>query len=78
MNKAPRDGKPNIWSPGFTAPPGGPEYLDRTVLSWHYYCWAIGFGGDDDFDPVLRAACDDFFGPMVFREAEVADQMSVC
>jgi len=70
VNKAPRDGKPNIWSPGFTAPPGGPEYLDRTVLSWHYYCWAIGFGGDDDFDPVLRAACDDFFGPMVFRTVE--------
>ena len=23
--------------PGFTAPPGGPEYANRSVLSYHYY-----------------------------------------
>lgn len=63
-------GKPNIWSPGFTAPPGGPEYLDRTVLSWHYYCWALNGPSSADYDPVLRGVCDDFLGPMVFQTVE--------
>ena len=31
---------PSVWSPGFSSPPGGPDYLNRTVFSWHYYCWA--------------------------------------
>ena len=34
--------KPSIFGPGFQTVPGGPNYLNRTVLSWHYYCWAIG------------------------------------
>ena len=63
--------QPSLFGPGFTAPPGGPEYLDRTVLSWHYYCWAIGYGeNNEDFDPVLRAACDTFLGPMAFRTVQ--------
>lgn len=62
--------KPSLFGPGFTAPPGGPEYLDRTVLSWHYYCWAINGGNNDDFDPVLRAGCDTFLGPMAFRTVQ--------
>ena len=41
-----RAGRPSTLGPGFTAPPGGPAYLNRTALSWHYYCWAIGYSGE--------------------------------
>ncbi|XP_023339622.1 uncharacterized protein LOC111709909 [Eurytemora carolleeae] len=61
---------PSLLGPGFSAPPGGMEYLDRTVLSWHYYCWAIGYGGDEDFDPVLREGCDKILGPAVFNTVQ--------
>ena len=33
--------------------------LLRTVMSWHYYCWALGYSNDQEFDPVLRVMCDD-------------------
>jgi len=67
-------GRPNILGPGFTAPPGGPDYLNRTALSWHYYCWALGFSSDEEFDPVLKAVCDDFLGPMVFNTVDSTAQ----
>ena len=28
-------------------------------MSWHYYCWALGYSNDQEFDPVLRVVCDD-------------------
>jgi len=63
--------KPSVLGPGFTAPPGGPQYLNRTVLSWHYYCWAIGYGNsDNEFDPVMRAVCDNFLGTTVFKTVQ--------
>ena len=62
--------EPSIWSPGFSAPPGGPDYLNRTVLSWHYYCWAITDGSDAVYDPVIRGVCDDLLGPTVFSTVE--------
>merc|ERR1719481_1515601 len=62
-----KSSRPSTLGPGFTNPPGGPDYLNRTVLSWHYYCWAIGYGeSDGDYDPQVRALCDDYLGPMVF------------
>eukprot|EP00092_Neocalanus_flemingeri_P008290 GFUD01008936.1.p1 GENE.GFUD01008936.1~~GFUD01008936.1.p1 ORF type:complete len:562 (-),score=130.38 GFUD01008936.1:42-1727(-) len=62
-----KTGRPSTLGPGFTAPPGGPEYLNRTAMSWHYYCWALpSYSSDQDYDPVLRAVCDDFLGSMVF------------
>ena len=42
-----------------TAPPGGPDYLNRTVMSYHYYCWALGYVSDDETDPVLTTVCDE-------------------
>ena len=33
--------------------------LFRTVMSWHYYCWALGYAHEGEFDPVLRVVCDD-------------------
>ena len=80
-----KTGRPSTLGPGFTAPPGGPEYLNRTAMSWHYYCWALPYGGDQvfrkdfnvvnyaydqDYDPVLKAVCDDFLGPMVFNTVD--------
>jgi len=62
------ENKPSVLGPGFTVPPGGPQYLNRTVMSWHYYCWAIGYGASDGpYDNVTRALCDDFLGEMVFN-----------
>jgi len=63
-------GRPSTLGPGFTAPPGGPEYLNRTAMSWHYYCWALGYSSDQEFDPVLKAVCDDLLGPMVFTTVD--------
>jgi len=63
-----RSSKPSTLGPGFTAPPGGWDYLNRTALTWHYYCWAMGYGeSNQEFDPALRATCDGFLGPMVFN-----------
>jgi endoglycosylceramidase len=42
---------------GFTEPPGGPTYANRSVFSFHYYC--SSFGGD-------RKLCDPLIAPAVF------------
>jgi len=62
--------KPSVLGPGFTAPPGGETYLNRTVMSWHYYCWALGYSNDQEFDPVLRVMCDDVLSPLVFNTVQ--------
>jgi len=62
--------RPSILGPGFTAPPGGPEYLNRTAMSWHYYCWALGAAGSGPYDPTLRTVCDELLGPMVFNTVD--------
>eukprot|EP00090_Calanus_glacialis_P022185 TRINITY_DN34234_c0_g1_i1.p1 TRINITY_DN34234_c0_g1~~TRINITY_DN34234_c0_g1_i1.p1 ORF type:complete len:569 (-),score=125.49 TRINITY_DN34234_c0_g1_i1:70-1554(-) len=69
-----KTGRPSTLGPGFTAPPGGPEYLNRTAMSWHYYCWALGYSSDQEFDPVLKAVCDDFLGPLVFNTVDARAQ----
>jgi len=46
-------------------PPGGPAYLNRTVFSWHYYCWALGqseASSHDPYDPQTRKLCDEILG----------------
>ena len=68
--KSPGSGqRPSVLGPGFSAPPGGEAYLNRTVMSYHYYCWALGYSSDQEFDPALRFVCDDVLGPMVFNTA---------
>ena len=42
-----KNSRPSTLGPGFTAPPGGSEYLNRTALSWHFYCWALGYSNDE-------------------------------
>ena len=51
--------RPSVLGPGFSAPPGGETYLNRTVMSYHYYCWALGYSSDQELDPVLRTVCDE-------------------
>ena len=34
-------------------------------MSYHYYCWALGYSSDQEFDPALRLVCDDV-GVVVF------------
>ena len=34
--------EPSVFGPGFKTVPGGSDYLNRTVMSWHYYCWFLG------------------------------------
>eukprot|EP00091_Calanus_sinicus_P018549 TRINITY_DN4274_c0_g1_i3.p1 TRINITY_DN4274_c0_g1~~TRINITY_DN4274_c0_g1_i3.p1 ORF type:complete len:202 (-),score=49.55 TRINITY_DN4274_c0_g1_i3:25-630(-) len=43
-------------------------------MSWHYYCWALGYSSDQEFDPVLKAVCDDFLGPLVFNTVDARAQ----
>ena len=37
----------------------GAAYLNRTVMSYHYYCWALGYASDESIDPILTTVCDD-------------------
>lgn len=53
-----------VFGPGLSQVPGGPEYLNRTVMSWHYYCWVLHIkpGTDDIYDPVTKTLCDEILG----------------
>ncbi len=50
---------------GFTHVPGGSDYVDKSIFSFHYYCW--WFGNGNDFN---KQTCDRMFGPLVFDQAE--------
>ncbi|GMH53532.1 hypothetical protein TL16_g01472 [Triparma laevis f. inornata] len=54
---------------GFDRVPGGDQWKDKSVLSYHYYCW-FQRGGDDPLTPVERTECDRAFAPQVFKEIE--------
>jgi endoglycosylceramidase len=59
---------------GFTHVPGGDQYRDRSVFSYHYYCTILqlvpvpGNGTIPIFDRVL---CDDVEGPALFESTLV-------
>jgi len=61
-----KSSQPSVFGPGFLSPPGGIGYLDRTVLSWHYYCWALGQSSrvkaDQPYDPQTQRLCDEILG----------------
>ena len=42
---------------GFDQVPGGPEWSDKSVLSYHYYCW-LQRGGDDPLKWYEKGVCD--------------------
>jgi endoglycosylceramidase len=49
---------------GFTHVPGGKEHADKSVFSFHYYCWWYTEG-----QGLEKKTCDDKFGPKVFDES---------
>lgn len=64
----------NYSGTGFTYVPGGEEYRDRSVLSYHYYCTivqAIPVPGNESIPVFDRLICDDVEGPALFRSALV-------
>jgi endoglycosylceramidase len=64
----------NYSGTGFTHVPGGNEYRNRSVLSYHYYCTIIQIipvPGNDTIPIFDRVVCDDVEGPALFRSALV-------
>ena len=47
-----------ILGTGIDTVPGGPEFRDRSALSYHLYCW-IHDGNHDPLTPFQKLACDD-------------------
>lgn len=52
---------------GFTSVPGGNDYVNRSVLSWHFYCWTFD---ENNMNPINWGFCDtvlsdDYFGMRV-------------
>ena len=50
---------------GFTAVPGGDNFKNTSLFSFHYYCWWFTDGGELD-----KETCDEMFGPKVFSQVE--------
>jgi endoglycosylceramidase len=48
---------------GFDHVPGGSEYSNKSVFSFHYYCWWYTSTGE-----YTKVTCDQHFGPKVFKQ----------
>ena len=58
---------------GFTHVPGGDDYRDRSVLSYHYYCIILSLipvPGNQTIPIFDRLLCDDVEGPALFRSVQ--------
>ena len=58
---------------GFRHVPGGDDYRNRSVLSYHYYCLALSLipiPGDQSIPIFDRVLCDDIEGPALFQSVE--------
>lgn len=49
---------------GFSHVPGGDTFVNKSVFSFHYYCWWYGNGKEYN-----NITCDHAFGPHVFDQA---------
>ncbi|CAF2270846.1 unnamed protein product [Rotaria magnacalcarata] len=59
---------------GFTHVPGGDDYRNRSVLSYHYYCIILSVvpvPGNSTIPIFDRVLCDDVEGPAVFSSVEI-------
>ena len=55
---------------GFSSVPGGPDFRNRSVFSYHYYCWILDVSRQhQDYNFFDRAVCDNLLGPLVFDTA---------
>ena len=50
---------------GFTHVPGGASHADKSVLSFHYYCW--WYTPDGNF---TKLTCDNLFIPKIFNQVK--------
>ena len=58
---------------GFTQVPGGDDYRNRSVLSYHYYCTILAIEpvpGNKTIPVFDRVLCDDIEGPALFRSVQ--------
>jgi endoglycosylceramidase len=61
---------------GFTHVPGGDQYRDRSVLSYHYYCTILQLvpvPGNTTIPIFDRLLCDDVEGPALIRSLLVCE-----
>ena len=59
---------------GFTHVPGGDDYRDRSVLSYHYYCIILSLipvPGNESIPIYDRVLCDDVEGPALLRSVQI-------
>ena len=56
-----------VFGSGFNRVPGGDAYRDKSILSYHYYCWAFEFGTTSIPQGLKRVICDKLLGPKVFE-----------
>lgn len=59
---------------GFTHVPGGDDYRNRSVLSYHYYCIILSLipvPGNETIPIYDRVLCDDVEGPALFRSVQI-------
>jgi endoglycosylceramidase len=57
----------DIIGSGIEHVPGGDAYRDKSVFSFHYYCWWLT---DDSVMDLKKQTCDEAFGPKVFNQAK--------
>ncbi|CAF2160118.1 unnamed protein product [Rotaria magnacalcarata] len=59
---------------GFTHVPGGNDYRNRSVLSYHYYCTILSIEpvpGNTSIPVFDRVLCDDIEGPALFNSVQI-------
>ena len=63
----------SVLGPGFAQVPGGPDYNNRSVMSWHYYCEVFDSASDSGTSSsiLVQFFCDILFGPDVFNTVKV-------
>lgn len=49
---------------GFNQVPGGKKYQNKSIFSFHYYCWWFNGNGTE----IEKITCDKMFGPKVFKQ----------
>jgi endoglycosylceramidase len=63
----------NYSGTGFSTVPGGDEYRDRSVLSYHYYCWFLPVNETERHKKYIRwqrTICDDIIGSQVMPNVQ--------
>ncbi|XP_066265419.1 endoglycoceramidase-like [Branchiostoma lanceolatum] len=54
---------------GFDHVPGGSAYRNRSVFSYHYYCWLYHYG-KQEYPVYEKVLCDDILGPKLFSAVQ--------